>query len=340
MTPRLTRRSLLGGSALLLAAAAPVAFPDGATLLVAGPGGGPVDDWAGWLLPGLGRALPPGTAVRKDVVGGVDGVTGANHFEARTEPDGGTAMLLPGSAATAWLVGDPRARFDAGHWVPALAAVTPGLVVGRSPLHKVRSAPLRIAASGPAGAELPALLALDLLGVNWVPVFGLADGAAAGALAQNEVDAICLSGRRVPETAQVLAASGAAALVTFGATDGAGRRQRDPAFPDTPAVMELLVARPGDETLTRAWQAVAAASELDVAMVLPQLTPAAMVALWRYAAAQAAGSDVVQAQASAIGARPVPAPAAAAGMGALLADPAAQLDLRRWMAMRLNYRPT
>ncbi len=109
--------------------------------------------------PGLGRALPPGTAVRKDVVGGVDGVTAANQFEARTVPDGGTALLLPGSAAMAWLVGDPRARFDAGHWVPALAGVTPGLVVSRVPAARARrrtaaagaSEPSRPGAAGDAG---------------------------------------------------------------------------------------------------------------------------------------------------------------------------------------------
>ncbi len=94
-------------------------FADGATLLVAGPESGATDRWAALLGPALGRGLPPGTQVHTEAVGGPDGVTGANQFEARTTPDGTTALLLPGSAALAWLVGDPRARFDAAHWMPA-----------------------------------------------------------------------------------------------------------------------------------------------------------------------------------------------------------------------------
>ena len=329
-------------AALLAAAASAAAFPDGATLLVAGPDGGAVDGWAEWLAPGLGRALPPGTSVRKDVVGGADGVTGANQFEARTIPDGATALLLPGSAALAWLVGDPRARFDAAHWVATLAAVTPSLIVSRLALPDVvGGARLRIAAASPADAALPAMLALDLLGAKWEPVFGLAGPATSHALAVGQVDAICLHGRRVPDVAQGLAAMGAQPLLSFGSMDASGSRVRDPSFPDTPALNELLAGRRHtDDVLVRAWGATAAASELDVAMVLPQLTPAAMVALWRRASAQALGSGTVQAQASALGVRPLPTPAATASTTALLADAAGQLALRRWLATRLDYRPT
>ena len=341
MTRPLTRRCVLGAASLVvLGAATAAAFPDGATLLVAGPGGGAVDGWAEWLAPGLGRALPPGTSVRKDVVGGADGVTGANQFEARTVPDGATALLLPGSAAMAWLVGDPRARFDAAHWVPALAAVTPSLIVGRRGLRDASGARLRIAASDAVGAALPAMLALDLLGVAWEPVFGLSGPAATHALAVGQVDAVCLHGRMVQEQAASLAALGAKPLLSFGGVDASGNPQRDPGFPETPELTELLAARGADATLVRAWRATAAASELDVAMVLPQLTPASMVALWRRAVAQALGSGAVQAQASAVGVRPLPAPAATASTAALLADAAAQLELRRWLATRLDYRPT
>ncbi|WP_216850847.1 hypothetical protein [Acidisphaera sp. L21] len=322
------------------AAAATAPFADGVTLIVAGPGGGPVDSWAEWLAPSLGKALPPGTQLRKDLVGGIDGVTGANQFEARTVPDGGTALLLPGSAAMAWLVGDPRARFDVGHWVPALAGITPGLVVSRLSLAQVMAgASVRIAASGPSGQELPALLALDLLGVKWTPVFGLTDAAASAALADGEADAVCLHGRRVAEMAQLLASTGVRPLFSFGSVDDTGRRVRDPAFPDTPALSELMAVRPATPGMRNAWRATAAASELDMALVLPQLTPASMVALWRRACAQAIGSSPVQEQASALGVRPQGVPAATASTTAVLADATAQLELRNWLATRLNYRP-
>lgn len=343
MTTTITRRFLFGSAAAMALGAAgtpATVFPDGATLLVAGPGGGTADSWAEWLSPGLGRALPPGTALRKDLVGGLDGVTAANQFEARTEPDGGTAMLLPGSAAMAWLVGDPRAQFDAAHWVPALAGVTPGLLVSRIPAAQaLRGAPLRLAVSTPSGPELPAMLALDLIGASWTPVLGLSDAAATDALAQGHVDAVCLRGRRVADLFQQLAAAGSQPLFSFGSVDEAGLRERDPAFPDVRSVSELVAGRSQDEALLRAWSATAAASDLDVAMVLPQRTPASIIALWRRAAAQAAGSSAVQVQATAVGVRPLPGPAATASTAAVLADAASQLALRSWMAQRLDYRP-
>ena len=330
-----SRRGLLGLAATVGLGATAAPFPDGATLLVGGPGGGAIDGWAEWLTPSLGHGLAPGTTMRKDVVGGEDGVTAANQFEARAVPDGGTALLLPGSAAMAWLVGDPRAHFDAARWVPALAGVTPGLVVARSP-HLATGSSLRIAAGVPGGSELPALLALDLMGAEWAPVYHLSGEAAASALAQGQVDAICLHGRRVPNLAEHLASAGFAPAFTFGVVDATGQRQRDPDFPDTPTAAELFSPTAGAK-LQAAWSATAAAAELEVALVLPQLTPAAMVALWRRACAQAVGT--VQAQAAAVGVRTQPSPAATASTNAVLVEQPVLLELRSWLASRLNYRP-
>jgi hypothetical protein len=335
------RRAMLGlGAAIVTGAAAATTFPEGATLLVAGPSGSTVDLWAEWLEPTLQRVLAPKAGLHRDLVGGVDGVTGANQFEARIAPDGTTALLLPGAAAMAWLVGDPRARFDAARWVPALAGVTPSLVASRiSTAHILAATPLRIAASGPAGPDLPALLALDLLGANWSPVFGLNETAAQQALAQGAVDAICLHGRRVVEMARNLAAAGVPPIFTFGMVDETGQPQRDPAFPDVPDAAELLGASLPEDQLRNAWRATVAAGQLEVALVLPRFTPAAMVALWRRACAQAAESDMVQAQAGPIGVRPLPGLAATASTSAVTADAAALLALRHWLATRLDYRP-
>lgn len=339
-TGLLGRRALLAAGAALLAGGAPVTFPEGATLLIAGPNGGVLDRWADWLEPVLRRVIAPDAGLRRDLVGGADGVTGANQFENRITPDGATALLLPGSAAMAWLVGDPRARFDAAHWVPALAGVTPSLVASRLSTGRILGgAPVRIAASGPAGADLPALLALDMLGTNWQPVFGLDEAAAQGALAQGSIDAVCLSGRRVLETSYALTAAGAPPVFTLGLPDESGRPQRDPAFANVPDALELLTGLTANVPLRAAWQATVAAGQLEVALVLPQLCPAAMVALWRRACAQAVGSGPVQTQAVAVGVRALPVPAATASTIAVTADSPALLALRHWMATRLDYRP-
>jgi hypothetical protein len=202
----------------------------------------------------------------------------------------------------------------------------------------MEGAPLRVAASGPAGPELPGLLALDMLGTQWTPIFGLTDNAAIDALTSGQVDTICLYGRRVADYAQQLGSAGFSPMFSYGSMDDTGRRQRDPAFPQTPDASELLADRTGSVALRRAWRATAAAAELEVALVLPQLTPAGMVALWRRACAQAVSA--VQEQANALGVRPEGTPAATISTAALLANTAAQLELRRWLATRLNYRPT
>ena len=182
---------------------APVAlapFPEGVRLLVAGPDAGALNGWADAVLPALEQSLPPDTSIHRLVVGGADGVTGANRFEARGVPDGLTVLLVPGQAVLAWMVGDPRAQFDVGHWVPVMAGVTPGLVVGR-PAIAARDGRMRIAAAGGvAGLDLPALLGCDLLGIRPEPVFGLTEPAAVhSAFAQGAVDAVFLRGHGVPE---------------------------------------------------------------------------------------------------------------------------------------------
>ena len=339
---QLGRRAIIGLAAATLTGAAPSGpTPDGTTLLVAGPDGGLIDIWAEWLEPTLRRVLAPETGLRRDIVGGADGVTAANQFEARTVPDGGTALLLPGSAAMAWLVGDPRAQFDAARWVPVLAGVTSSLIASRISAGRILGgAPLRLAAASATGPDLPAMLALDLLGANWQPVFGLNEAAAQVALAQGSVDAVCLHGRRVLDMSYALRAAGAPPIFTFGVLDETGQPQRDPAFVDVPDAAELMPFRVAmDERLRAAWRATIAAGQLEVALVLPQLTPAAMVALWRRACAQAVGSAPVQAQTVSVGVRALPVPWATTSTAAVTADGPSLLALRHWLATRLEYRP-
>ena len=67
--------------------------------MIAGPPGGRLDRWADMLVPALSRGLAGRVPLARRNVGGIDGVTGANQFEARGEPDGSTALLVPGAAA-------------------------------------------------------------------------------------------------------------------------------------------------------------------------------------------------------------------------------------------------
>ena len=349
MGARMRRRGLLAGLAgcvvlarhAAAASGVPDNFRDQATLLVAGPEGGRLDEESRQLVPPLTRALPPGTTLTRALSGGMDGVTGANQFEARGAPDGLTVLMVPGAAALAWLAGDPRAQFDAGRWLPVMAAVSPCVLVGRLPGRRIaRGMRLRLAISNPIGPEMAALLALDMLGVQCTPVPGLADQAARQALRQGSVDVVLLRGQQVLAQIADLASDDARPLFSFGMARDGGGVTRDPLLADIESFPEYAANLRGvapHGALYAAWQGAAAASRLDFALVLPQLTPAAMVALWRQAGTQTAVAPGINDLAD--GVRTVATPAATTCVGAIATDTASLLELRRWLSERLNWRP-
>jgi hypothetical protein len=191
---------------------------------------------------------------------------------------------------------------------------------------------------------MAALLALDLLAVPVQPVFGLADAAARrAAFAAGAADLMLLHGPDVPGQLADLAGLGARPIFALGGIDEAGRPGPDPLFPELPTLVELHLrlrhAAPAGP-LFDAWLAVAAATQLAFGLMLPQLTPAALVSLWRRAGAQAAATPDLLAAAAAQALRPLPPAAAAASVASLAASPASLLELRSWLATRWNYRPT
>lgn len=347
-----SRRAFFQGLTALLAASVgatlpanavtnPDRFPDGGTILIGGPEGGILSSWAMRLGTALLDGQPDGAMLHRRETGGADGVTAANQFEALVAPDGQTVLLTPGAAALAWLAGDPRAHYDVAKWLPIMAGATPGMVCGRKAAVTLPvGARLRVAASGPAGPELPALLAAELLGLVPMPVFGVRDAAAARlALAAGKVDAVFVSGPDAAAELAALATIGAAPLFGMGTPDEAGDMQRDPLMPDLPTLPELatsLRGGPPGGLLYSAWQACAAAATLDFALVLPVLAPAAMVSLWRKAAVQMVAAPQLQTPAL----RLLAAPGANAVLSAVAADAPVLVELRRWMASRLDWHPS
>lgn len=345
----LTAMPALTRAGPILAAPAPVTptlagtitgFPEKPRLLVAGPEDGVLNRWAVALAPALEQSLPPDTAIQRVEIGSADGVTAANQFEVRGVPDGMTVLLVPGEAALAWMVGDPRAKFDVGHWVPVMAGTTSGIVMGRqtalSPDGRAR-----IAAAGPAGPELPVMLAFELLGARMQPVFGITDVTAAQqAFARGEVDAVFLRGQKVRDQAAGLVSAGAQPLFTLGTLDDSGKPTTDLVFPDVmqfPAVLEMHGRPTG--ALYDAWRATAAAVQLEFGLVLLQLTPAAIVALWRRAGVDAAASRPLKVTGTAMDVRLLAGPAAASNTVATAASAATLVELRTWLARRFNWRP-
>ena len=309
-----------------------------AAVMVAGPPNAITSRWAGLLAPPLGQALHPGAALAVSAIGGRDGVTGANAFEALINPDGSCALLVPGAAAVAWLAGDPRVHFDAGRWVPALTSFGSAVLLGRT---GPQPAALRVAASTPNGVELSCLLGLSLLGGAPVPVFGLSDpDDAHAALLDGRVDAIMLTGSNVPERTAALSGRKLRPIFSLGQdTDVA---LRDPALANVPTLPELYASSFGRRpsgALFDAWKATAAAARLDVALVLQPLTPASLVAQWRRACTVAITDPTLAGAARTAQLSPLPAPDCVAALSAVMADENTLLTLRRWIASHTDWRP-
>ncbi len=323
--PNSGRRAILALAAAALAAPAGAAtLSDAPVLLVAGPAEGNLARWGARLAEALAPALPAGTRLGAIAVGGDDGVTGANQFTARVAPDGNTLLLAPGAAALAWQVGDRRAQFDVGQWLGVMAGVVPGVVCGRAAAARPGEK-LRVGMAGPVGPDLAALLGLELAGLDVVPVFGMLDqDAAAQALASRAVDAVLLRGSGVAANMAPLAQVGVVPLFALGAS-------RDPDWLAIPTLAEFAGARgalPADG-LGAAWRGVAAAAQTEFALVLRQLTPAALVALWRQAGGQAMAAMQQPGQLRALD---------GAAAHALAVDAATLGALRGWMGERLKWK--
>jgi hypothetical protein len=158
------------------------------------------------------------------------------------------------------------------------------------------------------------------------------------------VDAVFLRGHKVKDQAAALVAAGGEAAFSLGALDGkSGQLTRCSVFPDVPDLAELYQARFGRSPagpMFAAWRAAAVAAQVECALVLPHLTPAAMVALWRSAGAEAASTLDVQSVALSLGVRAVGGAEATATAGAVVADTAALTELRHWLATRFGWRPS
>jgi hypothetical protein len=313
----------------------------GPAIDVAGPPDCTVAAWARRLRGPLAAGLMQGGPLALRYAGGVDGVTGANQFDARVVPDGQNALLFPGSVAMAWLADDGRVRLDPAHMLPLVAMFGPGVLMVQGGLTAGaawRGAPgpgrkLRLAVGPGPDPALTALLGLDLLGIGAVGVPAWPDPVAvarAGA-----ADAVFLHGPS--------AALQAPALLADGFRPALSTERHGPAADPALAAPFFLTGVPESrlrrDPLVEAWRATAAASTLCAVLVVPRMTPAAAIGRWRRAAAMAITDDEVDAAAQREALRLAAGSDAAGALAPMEVGGTTQLALRRWMALRVDWRP-
>ena len=326
----MTRRQAMASLALSanltvgVARAAGSSLPATPKLCVAGPAGGLADRWAAVIAEPMGTALHDAGAppLPYENIGGADGVTGANQYQARAVPDGTMALLLPGAALRAWLVGDTRVRFDIGTLAPLWGVTTQAVVATRARLEPGRA--VRVAVSGIDGPGLEALLALELMGIEAIPVIGGRP---------DEVDAVYLRGAAARDP---LSAPGFAPAFSLG-----GRPGREPAFPDLPQAADLFApALAANREAVDMFQAVSAAASIEVTLVLPAVVPAAVLAWWRHGCAQMDDAPAVRAAAASAAVRQNDAGQIATQLASVALDMPAMLALRVHLVERYHWRPS
>ncbi len=314
----LARRPLLALPFLLLgrhAARAQAVLPASSALLVPGPESG----WHARWAERLAASLAPTLALQPACLGGPDGVTAANRFAAEDPAEVRGLLAFPGAAAHARLIGDSRAKFDPSGWLPVCASLGSTVVAGLGP-RPTRAAPgtLKVAMPSAESATAAALLALDLLGLTAEPRPGLPG-------LESDATVALFSGPDLP-----------ARLTAAGATPWfmleAGPGERDPLLADLPTLAELAPAAPAP--LLAAARAAGASARLLAVLMLPALTSADQVALWRGAAQR-----WVEEEGRTPYPRAVPAAEAAALLTLAAPPPDAVLAYREWLLRRLGWQP-
>jgi hypothetical protein len=325
-----SRRQVFGAALAAVAApragAATTPVPEAAVLLAPGPEDGFAADLARSAAAGLARAMPRAAALRVAVLGGPDGVTAANRFATISPQEAQVLLLLPGAAAQAWLVGDGRARYEPRTWPAVCGGLVPAVLAARSP-PPGNAAPLRVAIPGAMAAEAAAILALDLIGRRAVPVLPPAGVSPEALVAAGVADALVLTGIDAPLRAAALG------LEPRFAFDVAGQ-PRDPALPEVPGLAERLTD-PANPVLLEAVRAAGAALRTRGLLVLPALTAADSVALWRGAARRWVEEDR---DSAGPGLRRIANGDAAAALSALCPPPEVALAYREWLLRRFGWR--
>ena len=312
--PRLGRRAAgLALFSLALPGRARAQLQEAGTILVPGPEDGSCARWTSRASASLSRGLHrPGT-LRLTFLGGPDGVTAANRFATLDGGEGQRFLTLPGAACHARLTGATRARFEPRAWLPLLVSWQGAVLAGRGPLPARGGSPLRVALPAPDAPEAAALALLDLLGLAARPVPGHPEAA----FAAGEADVVILAGSDPAARAQSM---GALPWYRLNPT-GDGDLSEVPALPVQSAE-------------TRGVLAAVASLQMRAALVMPPLTPADSVAIWRRAAARWPEEERGQADAG----QALIGTAAAASYAILSPPPDATLAYRSWLDRRLGWR--
>jgi len=245
------------------------------TMIVPTDAGGTVDTAGRFLAEFLTEYVPGNPKVVVENITGGNQLVGANEYMTRDHD--GTELFINGNGTTLYqLLGNPQKIFDYGDFSPLIAFGGNALVAANEQSGITDGKSLDAADSpiygglSASGTDLPNMVALELLGVDYTPVLGYESNASKRlAFLQGEMDLSSDSTQSFLREMKEEYESGQINFIySYGPMEEDGTLGHDPLLPDVPNVHELYKQIHGkevnsDSIVDKAYMAIIASRALS-----------------------------------------------------------------------------
>lgn len=226
--------------------------------------GGGTDLSARFNTPYISKHLPGVPQLEVTNMPGGASTKAANIFSSEGADDGLSLLYASTSTQFAYLLGDPRVRYDYDDWHVLMISQSGGVVYispelgvkSVNELSQISKKTLYYGSQGTTSFDLVPLLAFHLLGLNVRPIFGIS-GRAVGRFAFERGDATIdfQTSSAYLKSVQPLVDQGRAIpLFSLGVMSPDGEILRDPNFPDLPHLGEVIEVVTGKPPAGDAWE--------------------------------------------------------------------------------------
>ena len=256
----------------------------------------------------LEQQLPGNPTIVVRNIDGGGSVRGINQFQIDAQPDGSIFAAIATGTFFQYILEDPAVAYPLPDFKPFLSSPFGLLIYGRADLtesedpvenvrHMLENPPV-YGGSGATSSDLPALLSIDLLGIEPNYVFGLSNAETRAGFERGEFSLNYDNMASWSQAVEPLVDEGVARpLFTFGFEEN-GEIVRDPMLPDVPTFLEVYEAIHGEPLSGieyNVWKALFDVRVMGSKMlVLPADTPDDIVAVYTEAVDAALQSEALQ----------------------------------------------
>ncbi|MEX2450412.1 MAG: hypothetical protein WD407_06110, partial [Rhodospirillales bacterium] len=218
---------------------------------------------------------------------GGSGITGSNWFEKNAKTDGTYVISASTSMYTSFLFGGDKVRFNMLKWRPIVLSPLGSQIYARNEtgvkgkdiahdIKALRSVEKLVSGGkNPTSSELRGYISYDLLGLDPTYVFGLNSGGRRKAVLRGELNlSYDSAGAFMNKTMKYVEKGVVTHVMNLGFFNNKGELVRDPAFPNTPTVLDAYKAlNGGKEPSGPQWKALKSIINIGVmsskSLILP-----------------------------------------------------------------------